>query len=117
MVNRNSGSGTRIIIDQLLGQQRPAGYGIQTKSHNAVAAAVSQRRADWGVAIDTVARQYDLGFLPVQEERYDFIVPEARLARPAVRAFCALLDDPQVRDELIALGFRLSREPDQQADR
>ena len=108
MVNRNAGSGTRIIIDQLLGQARPAGYGIQTKSHNAVAAAVSQSRADWGVAIDTVARQYDLGFIPVQEERYDFIVPKSRLERPPVRAFRALLDDAQVREELIALGFRLA---------
>ena len=111
MVNRNAGSGTRIIVDRLLGGRRPAGYGVQTKSHNAVAAAVSQRRADWGVAIDTVARQYDLGFIPVQEERYDFVVPKARLSRPAVRAFCALLDDRHVRDELITLGFRLSREP------
>jgi molybdopterin molybdotransferase/putative molybdopterin biosynthesis protein len=110
MVNRNAGSGTRIIIDQLLGPHRPAGYGIQTKSHNAVAAAVSQGRADWGVAIDTVALQYDLGFVPVREERYDFIVPTARLNRPAVRAFCALLDSAPVRGELIALGFRLPRD-------
>jgi putative molybdopterin biosynthesis protein len=107
MVNRNAGSGTRIIIDRLLGAHRPTGYGTQTKSHNAVAAAVSQGRADWGVAIDTVARQYDLGFIPIQEEQYDFVVPTARLTRPAVRAFCALLADARVREELCALGFRL----------
>ena len=41
MVNRNAGSGTRIIIDKLLGERRPVGYGTQTKSHNAVAAAVA----------------------------------------------------------------------------
>ena len=70
---------------------------------------MSQGRADWGVAIDTVARQYDLGFIPVQEERYDFIVPKARLERPGIRAFRALLDEPPVREELIALGFRLPR--------
>ena len=67
MVNRNAGSGTRIIIDKLLGEHRPSGYGTQTKSHNAVAAAVSQGRADWGVAIDTVARQYGLGFIPFRK--------------------------------------------------
>ena len=49
MVNRNQGSGTRILIDRLLGGARPAGYAVQSSSHNAVAAAVSQRRADWGV--------------------------------------------------------------------
>src|SRR5499426_1519791 len=108
MVNRNAGSGTRIIIDQLLGDRRPPGYGVQTKSHNAVAAAVRQGRADWGVAIDTVARQYGLGFIPVQEERYDFVVPKARLDRPAVRAFRELLQDARVREALRALGFRLT---------
>ena len=108
MVNRNAGSGTRIIVDQLLRERRPPGYGVQTKSHNAVAAAVAQGRADWGVAIDTVARQYGLGFIPLQEEQYDFIVQKAHLTRAPVRAFCALLDDPTIREELSALGFRLS---------
>jgi putative molybdopterin biosynthesis protein len=111
MVNRNAGSGTRIIIDKCLGGRRPAGYGTQTKSHNAVAVAITQRRADWGIAIDTVARQYGLGFIPMQEERYDFVVPKARLERPAVRAFRALLSDPGVLAELAALGFRVPRHP------
>lgn len=110
MVNRNAGSGTRIIIDHRLGDRRPAGYGTQTKSHNAVAVAISQQRADWGIAIDTVARQYGLGFIPVQEEQYDFLVPTARLERPALRAFRELLDDPAVRGELAALGFRLPQD-------
>ena len=56
MVNRNAGAGTRILIDRLLGAARPAGYGNQPRSHNAVAAAVAQGRADWGVAIEPVAR-------------------------------------------------------------
>ena len=107
MVNRNAGSGTRIIIDRMLDGKRPSGYGVQTKSHNAVAAAVAQGRADWGVAIDTVARQYGLAFIPIQEERYDFVVPTARLERPAVLAFCTLLQDAGVRAELSSLGFRL----------
>lgn len=107
MVNRNAGSGTRILVDRLLGTHRPPGYGVQTKSHNAVAAAVRQGRADWGVAIDTVARQYGLAFIPLQEEHYDFIVPKTKLARPAVRAFRALLADATMRERLGALGFRL----------
>ena len=89
MVNRNAGSGTRILIDRLLGGAQPPGYGVQTKSHNAVAVAVAQQRADWGLAIDTVARQYGLGFIPVQEERYDFVVPQARLARAGAGLHCA----------------------------
>jgi putative molybdopterin biosynthesis protein len=107
MVNRNAGSGTRVLIDRLLGARRPLGHGVQTKSHNAVAAAVHQGRADWGVAIDTVAHQYGLGFIAVQDEHYDFIVPTAKLERPGVQAFRALLAQRDVRDELRRLGFRL----------
>src|SRR5262249_44849128 len=45
MVNRNQGSGTRVLIDRLLGGVRPRGYAVQPRNHNAVAAAVVQRRA------------------------------------------------------------------------
>lgn len=107
MVNRNAGSGTRVLIDRWLGGARPAGYGLQTKSHNAVAAAVAQRRADWGLAIDTVARSYELGFIPLQEERYDFVVPRARLARAPVQAFRELLAAESTRQALRELGFRV----------
>jgi putative molybdopterin biosynthesis protein len=106
MVNRNAGSGTRVLIDKLLGTRRPPGHGVQTKSHNAVAAAVHQGRADWGVAIDTVARQYGLAFIPLQEEHYDFIVPTAKLERPTMKVFRALLAQHDVQEELKRLGFR-----------
>ena len=96
---------SRILLDGLLGGARPAGYANQPKSHNAVAAAVAQGRADWGVAIATVAAAYGLGFLPLADEHYDFFLPEARAARPAVQTFLAALQAPAVRARLIALGF------------
>ena len=105
MVNRNAGSGTRILTDRLLSGAKPPGYWLQPKSHNAVAAAVAQQRADWGVAIESVARQYRLGFIPIQDEHYDFIVPKSRLVRPPVAKFCALLADSAVRGALAGLGF------------
>jgi putative molybdopterin biosynthesis protein len=105
MVNRNAGSGTRVLVDRLLGDRRPPGHAVQTKSHNAVAAAVQQGRADWGVAINTIAEQYGLGFIPLQQEQYDFVIPKARLERPAVRLFCDLLEDAAVRAELQSMGF------------
>lgn len=105
MINRNPGSGTRVLIDRLLGDARPPGYNVQTKSHNAVATAVVQQRADWGVAIDTVASAYGLGFLPLQDEHYDFIIPRSRFDRPAVIAFREILKEQSVRDELVRMGF------------
>ncbi len=105
MINRNRGSGTRILIDRLLGDARPAGYTSQAKTHSAVAVAVAQGRADWGVAIETVAREYGLGFLPLQPEHYDFVVPRSRLRRAPVQRFLAMLAAGPVRAELARLGF------------
>ncbi len=110
MVNRNQGAGTRLIIDKLLKGARPAGYQNQPRSHNAVGAAVAQNRADWGVAIEPVAKLYDLGFVPIGPEHYDFAVVSARKARPAVAAFLELLKDPAVRVAVTALGFEPSEE-------
>ncbi len=108
MVNRNAGSGTRILIDRVLGGTRPPGYSAQTKSHNAVAVAVAQGRADWGVAIQTVAAEYGLGFLPLQAEQYDFMVPAARLDRAPVQRFLEVLRSPSTRAALRARGFEVS---------
>ena len=105
LVNRNAGSGTRILLDGLLGGARPPGYANQPKSHNAVAAAVAQGRADWGVAIAAVAGAYGLGFAPLADEHYDFFLPEARQDRPAVRAFLSALASAEGRARLAALGF------------
>jgi putative molybdopterin biosynthesis protein len=107
MVNRNQGSGTRILIDQMLEGRRPRGYAVQASTHNAVAAAVSQGRADWGLAIESVARANDLGFLPYKDEQYDFVVPKSRYERPAVKAFIELLNEPSTVERLRQFGFRV----------
>ena len=105
MVNRNAGAGTRVLIDKLLDGARPAGYANQPKSHNAVAAAIAQGRADWGLAIEPVAKLYGLGFLPVAPEHYDFLVVDKRRERPAVQAFLAALRDEETRARIRALGM------------
>jgi putative molybdopterin biosynthesis protein len=109
MVNRNVGSGTRALIDQLLASAQPAGYQVQPKSHTAVAAAIAQGRADWGVCIESAARQAGLGFLPLQAEQYDFVVPASRLQRPAVAEFLAVLNDPEIRAALLRLNLDAPR--------
>jgi putative molybdopterin biosynthesis protein len=106
MVNRNQGAGTRILIDRLLGTARPEGYWNQPRSHNAVAAAVAQKRADWGVTIAPVAHAAGLGFIPLAEEHYDFALVSARKERPAVRAFLESLASAETRQGLERAGFR-----------
>jgi putative molybdopterin biosynthesis protein len=106
MVNRNRGSGTRVLIDALLGDRRPPGYPYEPRSHCAVAAAVAQKRADWGVTIESVARQAGLRFRSLRAEHYDFVVPVDRWERPSVQALVRVLaEDGPVRESLRALGF------------
>ncbi|WP_375788099.1 molybdopterin biosynthesis protein [Bradyrhizobium sp. Pha-3] len=106
MVNRNQGAGTRILIDRLLAGSRPDGYWNQPRSHNAVAAAVAQHRADWGMTIAPVARASGLGFIPLAEEHYDFALVTVRKQRPAVQAFLDALVSDEGRAALTAAGFR-----------
>jgi len=106
MVNRNQGSGTRVLIDKLLGGIKPRGYAVQPRNHNAVAAAVVQHRADWGMTLDTIARGAGLGFLPVQAEQYDFVVPLSRANRPGVVALKKLLEQASTREALARLGMK-----------
>ncbi len=106
MVNRNQGAGTRILIDRLLGDVRPDGYWNQPRSHNAVAAAVAQHRADWGMTIAPVAHASNLGFIPFAEEHYDLALVKARRQRPAVQAFLDVLASKEGRAALEQAGFR-----------
>ena len=106
MVNRNQGAGTRILIDRLLAGAKPDGYWNQPRSHNAVAAAVAQHRADWGMTIAPVAHASELGFIPFAEEHYDFALVTARKQRAAVQAFLDALASEEGRAALAQAGFR-----------
>ena len=105
MINRNLGSGTRILLDRLLAGQRPSGFFQEAKSHNSVAAAIAQKRADWGIAIHSVAEDSGLDFFQMQDEEYDFIIPNKRLNRPEVRQFINLLQEANIQSQLNKLGL------------
>ncbi len=112
-INRNAGSGTRVLFDLELKKlagvlkkspkdlcQRIDGYEIEAKSHSAIAAAVAFNKADVGLAIKTVAEQYDLDFIPVKEEKYDFAIPKDRIDKPAVKRFIETLKSKGFKDKL-----------------
>ncbi len=111
MLNRTRGAGTRVLLDLLLediGCEKGeiAGYDVETRSHNAVAAAVASGRADWGLGIEAVAVAYDLGFAPLRDEEYDFLSTRDRLEREPVRAFLDVLRSREFRKVLGELpGF------------
>ena len=106
LVNRNRGSGTRVLIDRLLNGAKPPGFLTEAKSHTAVATAIAQGRADWGVAIEPAAKQCGLGFIPLREEHFDFVVPVNRWNRTVVQQVVQLLTEDTTREELQRLGCK-----------
>lgn len=112
-INRNPGSGTRVLLDLELAKlaeekgtdlkavvEKISGYEIEAKSHSAVAAAVAFGRADMGLAIKTVAEHYSLDFIPLREEKYDFAIPKDRIDKPAVKRFLDVLRSKEFSREL-----------------
>lgn len=98
MINRNAGSGTRVLIDQLLDGSKPSGYLIQTSNHRAVMAAIQQSRADWGIAIQSVVDDDDeIGFLPIKGEHYDFMIANSKLQKEPIQQFIKLLQDNAIK--------------------
>jgi putative molybdopterin biosynthesis protein len=104
MVNRNTGSGTRILIDDLLQESRPTGYSFLSRSHHAVATAIKHATADWGVAIESVIDD-ELGFLPLSNEEYDFFIPANRRHKPAVEKFMGILGSESFQNQLVEAGL------------
>mgnify|MGYP001046541404 CR=1 FL=1 len=103
-INRNRGSGTRLLIDRHLAElaksqgtnldtlsKKIDGYSYEAKSHSAVAAAIKNQRADVGFGIKTVAAISGLDFIKLDDEKYDFLVTKARLGKASVKAFTELI--------------------------
>jgi molybdate transport repressor ModE-like protein len=99
LVNRNLGSGTRILLDAKLHElarsigvefeamtARIRGYDSEMMTHRQIAVALLSRRADVGIGLTSIAAETGLDFIPIAEEFYDFLV-EKRMRNPNVREF------------------------------
>ncbi len=90
-VNRAAGTGTRVLLDELLAQAGLnaggiEGYNTQEPSHGAVAQAVASGAFDAGLGIEAAAREKDLGFVPLVQERYHLVCLKTELPQPQVQA-------------------------------
>ena len=113
LVNREAGSGSRALLDQLLGGacipgERLLGYDHVVGSHMAVARAVADGAADVGIGLRAVARA-SCGFVPLADARFDFLIPAQHLDHPGIRALLDVLQTTSFRAELSALpGYDVS---------
>ncbi len=114
LINRNKGSGTRILFDILLEaiakendfpiedlKNNISGYDIEANTHTAVSAAVALGKADWGIAIRTAADNYDLAFVSLRDEHYDFCIPNIKLGKPSVKKFLEILKSNEFHENLL----------------
>jgi putative molybdopterin biosynthesis protein len=108
-INRQSGSGTRILLDyELRRRSIPPdalnGYERELYTHLAVAAAIASGGADAGLGILAAARALGLDFIPLAEERFDLAIRADALATDPVRALLEVLAAPEFHAAVAALG-------------
>ncbi len=115
-INRQSGSGTRLLMDHLLAAQGlvpadiPGWFGPPEDSHLAVAAALASGDADAGPGIEAAAQAFGLGFLPLIEEDYFLVCMKDALDHPAVLKLRAALESRAWEQALLALpGYEPAR--------
>jgi molybdate transport repressor ModE-like protein len=103
--NRTLGSGTRVVLDELLAQahlptSEVCGYGHTEPSHTAVAQAVAAGQCDVGLGIAVAAQQAGLDFVPLADESYHLVCLKSALAQPGIAALLQLLQSPQWRSQI-----------------
>lgn len=115
-VNRERGSGARVLLDEKLRQldidpYLITGYDHEEMSHLAVASYVARGEADVGLGVEKAAMQVsNLDFIPLQKERYDLVLLRRDLDKPHFQALLAILVSPAFRDEVSGIsGYDISR--------
>ena len=106
ILNRRVGSSARIMLDTQLKRlgipaSSVAGYDTILKSHLTIAAAVAEGEADLAIGTERISHQIDgLDFIPLQEERFDFVIKKDRMDTDAVQTLLRVMQSPAFRAEI-----------------
>lgn len=108
-INRQGGSGTRVLLDYLLNQKEISkndilGYEREEFTHLNVAVAVASGAADVGLGIQSAAQSLGLDFIPIGEERYDLAIPCEFLEDLKMQALIAVVHSDAFKEDVIKLG-------------
>ncbi|MYJ54479.1 MAG: helix-turn-helix domain-containing protein [Nitrospira sp. SB0672_bin_25] len=116
MVNRERGAGARLLLDHLLSRHRipsqvVSGYGTIAPSQIGLGRWIAEGKADVGIGARAVAQLYNFDFIPLQEERYDLVIPTSYVhSHPGMRIFLDTLVTRRFQREIEALGGYDARE-------
>lgn len=114
-INRQSGAGTRVLLDWLLKREgldaaRVRGYELEVYTHAAVAASVASGSVDCGLGIRAMADAFDLDFLSLAWEQYDLVLPADQLEDARVAALLTLLRSRPFQERIAAMpGYAVER--------
>ena len=108
-VNRQAGSGTRVLFDHKLSglgikPESIRGYDHDEFTHMAVAVDVLSGAADCGMGIFAAARALNLDFIPIEREQYDLIIPTAMTELPNIQAVLEAIQSRPFRERVLSLG-------------
>jgi putative molybdopterin biosynthesis protein len=108
-VNRQRGSGTRVLLDYLLKQQdivpaQISGYEREEFTHLAVAAAVAGGRVDVGLGVLSAARALGMDFVALRSEQYDLVIPREFYDSELLQPFLALIRSQDFQQQVTVLG-------------
>ncbi|MBR4766882.1 MAG: molybdopterin biosynthesis protein, partial [Clostridia bacterium] len=106
---RQKGAGTRILCDYLIEKNGMNaddinGYSNEEFTHTAVAALIAAGNADVGLGIYSAAKMYDLDFIPVCNETYEFLIDGEYIDNPMVKAFLEVLYSDEFKARLEEMG-------------
>jgi len=101
-VNRQRGAGTRVLLDYHLakcgiGPERIKGYNREEYTHMAVAVAIQSGVADCGLGIAAAANALNLGFIQLEKERYDLVIPCVHYESDVLRPLLDLIQGKDLR--------------------
>ncbi|MFX1486040.1 MAG: molybdopterin biosynthesis protein [Promethearchaeota archaeon] len=112
-INRIQGSGTRLLLEKALNglrkgnhqtfkpiSERIKGFETEAKTHSAVAAAVLHNKVDTGLGTEAAARSHDLDFIPIAQEKFDFVILNNSLEKPWIKKFITVLSSRTFKEEL-----------------
>lgn len=115
-INRQKGSGTRVLCDYLCKQEgidtsKIYGYDREEFTHTSVAALIAADSADAGLGIFSAAKLYELDFLPICDEQYDLLIPDSAWDTPMTARLLETLQSDAFRARLEALGGYTLNQP------
>jgi putative molybdopterin biosynthesis protein len=101
-INRNEGSGTRLLLEYLLNEKglagkEIAGFANEVGTHLEVALKVLFGEADVGLGIEYVAHLLPLDFIPLKEERFDLVIPKELWSTQIMQEFLSYVDPAAIQ--------------------